>query len=145
MCQNSGPDMQSDQIRKFIENGMPEKIVKTVQYTIRKRVAAQNSHNTNMGTYNISDVDALNPFSTEQIKPLSIPRLCGRFRNQTTESSVLLQDKITNIGAAGAEDIQGSKPQGDMDAPAITTEITKHFLQRMYGIVEKMQNSKLFT
>uniref|UniRef100_A0A0K8VLG5 Transmembrane protein 205 n=1 Tax=Bactrocera latifrons TaxID=174628 RepID=A0A0K8VLG5_BACLA len=145
MCQTSGPGMQSDQIRKFIEHGMPEKIVKTVQYTIRKREAAQNSPNTNMDTHNINDVNALNPLPTEQMKPLSIPRLCGRFRNQATESGASLQDKITNIGAAGSEDIQNSKPQGDMDALAITTEMTKHFVQRMCDIVEKMQNSKLYT
>ncbi|XP_011206276.2 uncharacterized protein LOC105228242 [Bactrocera dorsalis] len=145
MCQTSGPGIQSDQIRKFIEHGMPEKIVKTVQYTIRKREAAQNSPNTNMDTHNISDVSALNPIPMEQMKPLSIPRLCGRFRNQATESGASLKDKITNIGAAGSEDIQGSKPQGDMDALAITTEMTKHFVQRMCGIVEKMQNSKLYT
>ncbi|XP_011183316.1 uncharacterized protein Tmem205_0 [Zeugodacus cucurbitae] len=147
MCQNSGPGMQSDQIRKFIEHGMPEKIVKTVQYTIRKRAAAQNSHNannTNMDAHNKGDVNAMNALPAEPSKTLGIPRMCGRFRNQTTKPGASLQDKITNIGAAGAEEIRGSKAQGDMDALAVTTEMTKHFVQRMYGIVEKMQNSKLY-
>lgn len=43
MCHNSV--FENEQIEKCIENGMPEKLIKTIKYTMRKR--ANDSHNKN--------------------------------------------------------------------------------------------------
>ncbi|XP_036318148.1 uncharacterized protein LOC118733065 [Rhagoletis pomonella] len=159
MClsSSSGSGMQNDQIRKFVEHGMPEKIVKTVQYTLRKRAAERNStvasmeiSDQHMGPYSTAAAETKNPRTPDKTGTLGIPRLCGRFRNlQTTSKS---QDKITNIGAAGTDEafaVTGTtKPNHtnkiDMDALAITTQMTKHFVQQLHGVAEKMQSSKLY-
>ncbi|XP_053948236.1 uncharacterized protein LOC128856852 isoform X1 [Anastrepha ludens] len=145
MCPNSGSGMQSAQIRKFVEHGMPEKIIKTVQYTLKKRAEERSSTvaSMEMSHHNHAAVDAGTgkPPSTSKSSSLSIPRLCGRFRNQQT--STKLQDNITNIGATGTETIEANK--ADMDALALTTQVTKNFVQRLYGVAEKMQSSKLYT
>lgn len=95
MCHNS--IVENEQIDKCIENGMPHKIIKTIQYTMRKRAAneedreqkllQQQSNNTDI----VSKRNFQDPLKTSTMadtKPATFISKCpfghGRFSNSTS-------------------------------------------------------------
>ncbi|XP_075154323.1 uncharacterized protein LOC142227961 isoform X2 [Haematobia irritans] len=99
MCHNSL--RESEQINKCIENGMPEKIVKAVKYTIRRRVAdaavyAENKNTTDLVDRGHSDI---NTAAVETTPPKGIFQMKCPFAHGLLISPISTKEPLPNSNA----------------------------------------------
>uniref|UniRef100_A0A1A9W788 TMEM205-like domain-containing protein n=1 Tax=Glossina brevipalpis TaxID=37001 RepID=A0A1A9W788_9MUSC len=167
MCHNS--ILENEQIDKCVENGMPQKIVKTVKFTMRKRVKEHNIKQQeekmnavtnllyvdNVGldvTVNAEDTELHKDFvgiepprSSSYIGELKIPKMCGRFRQAQLNK---FDTPITDISDHHNHQHNNAilkKTSVNDDLLAKVTQSTKDFLLRFHYSIMKIQTSKIYT